>query len=167
MQWSHPETHGDVPPPIRGHTATLFDRKQIIVYGGGDGTVYYDHVYVFDTTTHRWTRPQIAPGPRPAPRRAHSAVMYNNKLWIFGGGTGLTALNDVWALDLSVGLGRPLRWECVRTTGACPTPRGYHTANLVKDVMVVIGGSDAKDAHWDIWILELGRLCLIHFFLLL
>ena len=40
MQWSHPETVGDAPPPSRAHTAILVDKK-LVVYGGGQGGTYY------------------------------------------------------------------------------------------------------------------------------
>ena len=96
MQWSYPETIGDIPPPSRAHTATLVDRK-IVIYGGGQGTTYYDTVYVFDTTTRKWIHPVIA-GDIPPPRCAHTAVLYQGKIWVFGGGNGLTALNDLWCL---------------------------------------------------------------------
>jgi hypothetical protein len=103
MQWTHPDTVGDIPPPCRAHTATLYDRK-LLIFGGGLGSVYYDSVFVLDTTTRKWTRPNIS-GNRPASRRAHFAVFYKGKVWIFGGGNGLSALNDVWTLDVSGGAG--------------------------------------------------------------
>ena len=159
MQWTHPDTVGDLPPPCRAHTATLYDRK-LLVFGGGLGSVYYDAVYVLDTTTRRWIRPNIQSGKRPACRRAHSAVYYKGKVWVFGGGNGLSALNDVWTLDVSGGAGlvgaKPMRWTEIETTGKRPGVRGYHTANLISNIMVVIGGSDGKECYTDVWCLNLG-----------
>ncbi|CAA7262641.1 unnamed protein product [Cyclocybe aegerita] len=161
MQWTHHDTVGDFPPPSRAHTTTFFERK-LIVCGGGLGSTYYDTVYVLDTTTRRWSRPHIAPNPSPAPRRAHSAVCYRGKVWVFGGGNGLTALNDVWTLDVSNNAGastsKPMRWEEVQTFGVKPGARGYHTANLVGNVMVIIGGSDSKECFTDVWCLNLDTL---------
>ncbi|KAG1744459.1 hypothetical protein EDB19DRAFT_1894578 [Suillus lakei] len=164
--WSHPDTLGDVPPPCRAHTATLVDRK-IVVFGGGQGPVYYDSTYIFDTTTRSWFCPLFPhsqfPPLHPAPRRAHTAVLYNGKIYIFGGGNGLTALNDLWTLDVSrldptsqsVG---GLRWSLVETQGEPPAPRGYHTANLVGNVMIVVGGSDGRECFSDVWCLHLDTL---------
>lgn len=160
MQWTHPDTVGDLPPPCRAHTTTLYDRK-LLIFGGGLASTYYDAVYLLDTTTRRWSRPNIAPGPSPAARRAHSAVFYKGKVWVFGGGTGLTALNDLWTLDVSGNAGsssRPMRWTELPTHGKKPTPRGYHTANLVGNIMVVIGGSDGKESFTDVWCLNLDTL---------
>lgn len=166
MQWTHPEVQGDIPKPCRAHTATLVDRK-IYVFGGGEGGEYYNDVYVLDTATRRWYHPLSSDVPEserttpyPPPRRAHTSVLYKNKLWIFGGGNGNNALNDVWTLDLSGGLDR-LRWEEVVTHGEKPSSRGYHTANLIGNVMVLVGGSDGQQCFSDIWCLNLGRLTTI------
>lgn len=156
MQWTHPEVVGDIPPPCRAHTATLVDRK-LIVFGGGEGPLYYNEVYILDTTMRRWIHPTFAPGSIiPPPRRAHTSVLYKGKLWIFGGGNGSTALNDVWTLDVS-GPAERMRWEQVETRGKKPTARGYHTANLIGNVMVVVGGSDGRECFSDIWCLNLGE----------
>src|SRR6266545_5991155 len=158
MQWMLLDTVGDHPPASRAHSATLVDRK-IVIIGGGLGPAYYSSVYIFDTTTRRWHRPHIAPGPSPSPRRAHSAVYYRNKIWVFGGGNGLFALSDLWTLDISCGLSsssRSMRWEEIQTTGLKPTPRGYHSANFIGNIMVVLGGSDSKECYTEVWCLNLG-----------
>lgn len=52
-----------------------------------------------------------------------------------------------------------LKWECVQIEGKKkPGPRGYHTANLVGNVMIVMGGSDGRECFSDIWCLDLGEL---------
>ncbi|KAF9076583.1 hypothetical protein BDP27DRAFT_1313577 [Rhodocollybia butyracea] len=214
MQWSHPTTAGELPPPSRAHTATLVDRK-IYVFGGGQSASYSDTVYVLDTITRKWTKPAVsgvvrdptgqiigsAPGPPsagsgldpvtngngadtaslrsspipsshtygeiPAPRRAHTAV-----------GNGMMALNDVWTLDVA-----KMVWERMNVRGkdsasddctdcggsmrsgrnpygpgGIPSPRGYHTANLVGNMMIVVGGSDGKDCFAEVWCLNLDTL---------
>lgn len=152
MQWSQRDTVGEIPPPCRAHTVTLADRK-LVVFGGGYGPTYYDSVFVLDTHTRTWTRPTIS-GPAPACRRAHTAVLYLQKIWIFGGGNGMTALNDVWTLDVSSM--SKMKWQKIETSGRRPDARGYHSANLVGNVMIVVGGSNGKDLFTDIWLLNLG-----------
>lgn len=153
MQWSRPKMMGELPPPCRAHSATLVDRK-IVFFGGGEDSVYYDKVFVLDTITRRWKQPKIE-GDIPAPRRAHSAVLYRNRIWIFGGGNGMQALNDVWALDVGSGIDN-MRWEKIETRGRKPSERGYNSANLIGNVMVIIGGSDGRECYADVWCLNLG-----------
>ena len=174
MQWSHPKTFGDIPPPCRAHTATLVDRK-IVIFGGGQGGVYYDSTYILDTTTRRWFAPTfptqsqpLSPdaGPlHPGSRRAHTAVLYCGKIYVFGGGNGSSALNDLWTLDVSSLDTLPsdassgsLKWTLVETKGNPPAPRGYHTANVVGNVMVIVGGSNGLECFSDVWYLNLGRV---------
>ncbi|KAJ8469875.1 hypothetical protein ONZ45_g16742 [Pleurotus djamor] len=203
MQWSHPDTTGETPPPCRAHTATFVDRK-LYVFGGGQGPTYYNTTYILDVTTRRWSKLTMpksrstkseASGSEngvikdskpddpsedlefrvPAPRRAHTAVFYAGRIWVFGGGNGMTALNDVWTLDVSSATNRGgddgnsnakggnniyarMRWEERITSGRKPSPRGYHTANLIGSVMVVVGGSDGKECFSDIWALNLDTL---------
>ena len=147
---------GDLPPNCRAHTATLVDRK-IVVFGGGEEVAYYNSIHILDTTTRRWIQPTFPEDTKlPPPRRAHTAVLYKNKIWVFGGGNGTQALNDVWSLDVGGPIER-MRWEQVETRGKKPAARGYHTANLIGNVMVVLGGSDGKDCFSDIWCLNLGK----------
>ncbi|KAF7791577.1 hypothetical protein EIP86_002593 [Pleurotus ostreatoroseus] len=159
MQWANPETTGDVPPPCRAHTATLVDRR-IVVFGGGEGPVYYNTIYALDTVTRRWARPTFPPGTAlPPPRRAHTAVLYRARVYVFGGGNGTQALNDLWALDVGAsGAVERMRWEQLQTRGRKPSPRGYHTANLVGNVMVVMGGSDGRECFSDMWCLNMDNL---------
>lgn len=157
MQWTHPTTCGDVPSPCRAHTATLVDTKLVMI-GGGEGGRYYNGVYVLDTLTHRWSRPTFPADMQiPAPRRAHTSVYYRGKIWVFGGGNGKLALNDLWTLEVgtTANVDR-MKWELMATRGRKPTARGYHTANLIGNVMVVVGGSDGRECFSDIWCLNLG-----------
>ncbi|KAG8744929.1 hypothetical protein FRC10_009164 [Ceratobasidium sp. 414] len=170
--WGKPKPQGDLPPPSRAHTATLVQNRYIFIVGGGQDFVYYNTVYIFDTLTHRWTRPDIQ-GEKPIARRAHTACLHNGRLFIFGGksphdsslrptsrnsvtgGNGTVALNDVWAMDVTVPFDK-LRWEQIKPReGVVPSPRGYHTSNLVGNVMVIIGGSDGRDCYSDIWVMDL------------
>jgi Rab9 effector protein with kelch motifs len=102
---------GDCPPSIRAHSAALFNGYVIIVFGGGswDGqrSVFYNDIYALDTRAHIWTNltPFLEPGsPVPEPRRAHTAVIRKDRMYVFGGGSGKKSLNDLWVLDLSEAL---------------------------------------------------------------
>lgn len=72
---------------------------------------------------------------------------------IFGGGNGHTALNDVWALNVSDP--RALAWEEWPAKGEVPVKKGYHTANLVGEKMIVYGGSDGVHSFADVHVLDI------------
>lgn len=72
-------------------------------------------------------------------------------MYIFGGGDGSRALNDLHALDLQT-----LTWSLVETTGSKPVARGYHSSCLVQDQLIVYGGSDGHGCFGDVHVLNLG-----------
>jgi hypothetical protein len=52
----------------------------------------------------------IANSSTPDRRAAHSAIMHNNTMYIFGGWNGLHALDDIMAYHISSSTWKPL--EC-------------------------------------------------------
>ncbi|KAG0748237.1 hypothetical protein G6F57_003549 [Rhizopus arrhizus] len=163
MIWSKPRTvHPQYgPPPCRAHSCTVVEKDlgygkkshQLYFFGGGNGPDYFQDVYVLDAETLAWSKPDIEPLSRPSKRRAHTSCLWENKLVIIGGGDGARALDDVHMLDIS----KPgqLKWEKLETYGHPPPARGYHTSNLVKDKLVVFGGSDGHDCFEDVHVLDL------------
>ncbi|KAL1925632.1 uncharacterized protein VTP21DRAFT_515 [Calcarisporiella thermophila] len=155
MSWSKPKTHGEPPPPCRAHSCTLVD-KRLFLFGGGDGPVkYFNDLYILNTETLLWTKANTQ-GQPPTPRRAHSSCFYNNKLYIFGGGDGMRALNDVYTLDIKDS--NYMAWSKLSPRGVPPTSRGYHTSNLVGDKWIIFGGSDGHECFSDVNILDLSTL---------
>src|SRR6185312_3158085 len=101
-----------------------------------------------------WSKP-VTFGQVPSPRRAHTTVYYNNCIYVFAGGDGVRALNDVYSLDISDMSN--LVWKRLEPEGRAPTSRGYHTSNLVGSKMIIYGGSDGHDCFRDVHILDLGK----------
>uniref|UniRef100_V5E466 Uncharacterized protein n=2 Tax=Kalmanozyma brasiliensis (strain GHG001) TaxID=1365824 RepID=V5E466_KALBG len=126
--------------------------KRLFVFAGGDGPHYFNDLYIFDTVSLRWSKPEVG-GTAPSPRRAHTCNYYEGQLIVFGGGNGVGALNDVHTLDVN-DLSR-LEWRRMECSGKVPIGRGYHTSNLVDGKLIVIGGSDGHMSFNDIHILRL------------
>lgn len=78
---------------------------------------------------------------------------------MFGGGDGTHALSDLFALDLMDPSN--LRWQNLSPAGPVPVPRGYHTANLVGDKLVVFGGSDGHDCFSDVHVCDLSKFSIL------
>jgi len=174
MYWSRPVTTGDQPPAVRAHSFTAVGTK-LYLFGGGDGNKIYNDLYICDTGPPPPFRPPIflllillllafhvaesmtwkhvaTQGDTPSPRRAHTAVCANGKVYVFGGGDGKKPLGDTYALTL----GDEPSWAKVTTSGTGPPPRAYHTTNIVGQNMIVFGGSDGSKCFGDIFILNLG-----------
>lgn len=162
--WSVPHVVGEIPMPLRAMTCTAVGKK-LVVFGGGDGPTYYNDVYVLDTVNFRWTRPKIIGDRVPSKRRAHTACLYKNGIYVFGGGDGVRALNDIWRLDVSDMT--KMTWKLIsgpeKTTSQSvagkeqqrrPRARGYHTANMVGSKLIIYGGSDGGECFDDVWVYD-------------
>ncbi|KAK4193439.1 Tip elongation aberrant protein 1 [Podospora australis] len=171
FHWSTPHVAGDIPVPLRAMTCTAVGKK-LVIFGGGDGPAYYNDVYVLDTVNFRWSKPRILGDKMPSKRRAHTACLYKNGIYVFGGGDGVRALNDIWRLDVSDIT--KMSWKLVSSPspsaeGKSPNPngstgtsgrdhrpkaRGYHTANMVGSKLIIYGGSDGGECFNDVWVYD-------------
>ncbi|KXX80448.1 Tip elongation aberrant protein 1 [Madurella mycetomatis] len=162
--WSTPHVVGDVPVPLRAMTCTAVG-KRLVIFGGGDGPAYYNDVYVLDTVNFRWSRPRILGDKVPSKRRAHTACLYKNGIYVFGGGDGVRALNDIWRLDVSDI--NKMSWKLISGPSSSadgrspaagkdvrPKARGYHTANMVGSKLIIYGGSDGGECFNDVWVYD-------------
>lgn len=75
-----------------------------------------------------------------ARRSKHTLVAYNNALYVFGGDSGKTMLNDLLKYDIRTG-----KWSrLVSAGGAPPAPRYHHSAVVFGGSMLVFGGYTAE-----------------------
>eukprot|EP00043_Microstomoeca_roanoka_P009556 m.91175 g.91175 ORF g.91175 m.91175 type:complete len:503 (-) comp14620_c0_seq1:1014-2522(-) len=90
------------------------------------------------TLTLTW-RKETATGDWPAPRAAHSMVLHNHSLIVFGGRTRPCRTNEFHELDLL-----NMHWrKAWRATGAYISPRSWQSAVLVEPHhMYIQGGLD-------------------------
>ncbi|WFC93651.1 hypothetical protein MBRA1_000273 [Malassezia brasiliensis] len=120
-----------------GHTLSIVG-SNLLVFGGQVETTFFDELWRFDlnslksTPTWQLVRPT---GPAPARRTGHSAVVYRDRLYIFGGTDGNYHYNDTWCFDLAT-----QTWTELKCVGYIPAPREGHAACMVDDIMYIFGG---------------------------
>jgi N-acetylneuraminic acid mutarotase len=127
------------PPGRLCHTAVVHDSKMYI-YGGHitqPSSEYFHTVkhdmYECNLVTRAWREIPVGEG---APRRTeHTAVVYNNKMIIFGGYSGNGYENSVMVFDFASST-----WQQLMTHGEAPSARSAHTAVVVGKSMYVFGG---------------------------
>ena len=89
----------------------------------------------------------------PCPRGGHTAVLYGDKMLVFGGfgGHGFERkdLNDLFAYDVNQGT-----WKAIETSGESPDPRSEHVAATLGDTMVIYGGCSSRTSFSDVWSLD-------------
>jgi len=65
----------------------------------------------------------------------HSSVLHNNKMYLYGGSSGLSTNSTFYALDMNT-----LLWEPIKTRGDVPPECDEHTAVVHGEEMIIFGG---------------------------
>ena len=116
------------------------------VWGGYDGTTYFNDLYKFNFTTQTWSGVLPVTGTLPSGRYGASAVVYGNYVYIFGGVTP-TNQQDTHRINLST-----LSWSgTLTTTGTKPAFRQAHTAQVYGNLMYIFGGGTGLAATGSIY----------------
>lgn len=138
--WLKPAVSGNAPSAREEHSAVRANNK-IFFYGGlaPDGTILGD-LHVFDAEFNLWFNNPPMTGQLPTPRSGHSAVMYENRMFVFGGHSTDGTLNELRILDTQL-----MSWFSPTVSGTIPKPRQDHAAVMVGYKMIVYGGCSYPD----------------------
>ncbi|XP_034042461.1 tRNA wybutosine-synthesizing protein 4 [Thalassophryne amazonica] len=131
---------GPLPVPRWRHTATVVRHKGkdvLFVFGGRNETeaVLGDGHFLCLDRQH-WTEIPVEGAP-PAPRLSHTACPYQGGAVVFGGlNAAGRPLGDVFVLRP---VDRGFCWDRVEVQPP-PVPRYSHSAHVIEDKLVVVGG---------------------------
>ncbi|RWS21527.1 leucine-zipper-like transcriptional regulator 1, partial [Leptotrombidium deliense] len=138
------------------HTIVSY-KDAIYVFGGDNGKHMLNDFLRYDINDRSWGR-AFTNGVPPAPRYHHSASIYKNSMFIFGGYTGdihsnvnLTNRNDLFEYKFMNG--QWLQWKFIGTT---PVPRSAHGAAVYDDKLWIFAGYDGNARLNDMWYLNLA-----------
>lgn len=145
------QIHSQSHPSEREGQSIVYDDTQAILFGGClfDLSCYND-VWVYSFNTKSWNLQNVGGDVFPGPRGGHSAVLSNEKMYIFGGYTQQHYLRDVYVLDTV-----DWQWDKLETRGIVPGARQGHTAVVYDSQMFVFGGYGEKGYLGDMLVLDL------------
>jgi hypothetical protein len=124
-------TNGELPPPRDGHTS-VFIKAHLIVFGGEcDDGKCEDSLYLLRCDTFAWQHIMVQ-GNLPIGRRDHSAAVFEDTMFIFGGQSDGYFLQDLVAFDLNTLYNGP-RWEYIEPANDGPSGRAGHSAIVHHD----------------------------------
>lgn len=132
-------------PARQFHTASIIEDKMYI-FGGGDGKYWLNDLLVFNLLTYEWEGPIETKGRAPSGRLQHAAIVYDKKIFIFGGEPDrYRQLNDLFYLDIKLNNGTTkVTWHQPITEGVPPPPRVSATGCLVDSEIFFFGGFDGN-----------------------
>eukprot|EP01087_Luapelamoeba_hula_P009092 TRINITY_DN2324_c0_g1_i1.p1 TRINITY_DN2324_c0_g1~~TRINITY_DN2324_c0_g1_i1.p1 ORF type:complete len:1317 (-),score=271.09 TRINITY_DN2324_c0_g1_i1:27-3917(-) len=155
--WRIPTVSGPSPPKRSGHTATYLPRENVIViFGGTDGTRHFNDMYFLTLSTNNlavvWSEVQQR-GNIPVGRQSHTAIGYQNRLFIFGGETHKGPV-----ADMQIFCYNDRTWITPEIYGSAPIARYGHTASAIGSNMIIFGGSSPRGYLDDVAVFNMESL---------
>ncbi|CEP12984.1 hypothetical protein [Parasitella parasitica] len=137
-QWSRVRTKGKFPLERAGHSTCVSDDGIMYIFGGHFQRKYLGDLCAFNVRDYpakaEWDFINYE-NQGPAPRSGHISVIYDKKLYVFGGMNANHLFNDIWCFDLVA-----CTWHQISAVGFIPAPRESCAAALVNDTIYIFGG---------------------------
>lgn len=146
--WEQVRIESKLPSSRSGHSLTNYNGT-LYLFGGCDldGTCYND-VQEYSVSSKLWSSVSTS-GSTPTAREGHIAILVGHYLYIHGGSTFTSLLDDVHKLNL-----RTFEWEEVDIAGSCE-PIAYHAGVLHEHGLIFIyGGYTSEGLSSEIIILD-------------
>ncbi|CAL6066891.1 Kelch_repeat-containing protein [Hexamita inflata] len=135
------------PTPRRGHTIASNGTNLYLFGGDSQGSCMND----FWIYSNQWQ--QVKTTNTPCARYGHSSVIYNNKLYIYGGKNPTTKslLDDFCVLDLDT-----LTWSYIQCNEN-PCGRYGHSLLQLDNKLYLFGGTTSAGRVSDLWQFDLSQ----------
>lgn len=143
-----------VPPTPRDRHCAVAYKNSFYIFGGFDGTSRVNDFYEFDFTTMVWKRivTNVANSSAlPSPRHSHSAVVYQDSMFVFGGYDG-SYRSDFYEYNFLNNT-----WTNIHPIGRSPRARYRATTVTYKNKMILYGGHDGTRHLSDMHVFDLDK----------
>lgn len=143
------------PTNRRGHSSVIYGDSMFVFGGFEDLKGSSAQLWEYNLICERWELRNLSSTSacHPEPRHGHSAVIYRDSMYIYGGLSNLKPLNDLWRWSW-----RDKRWYKVRTKGKSPGHLHGHSAILAFDSMFIFGGERNGRSTRALWRLNFANL---------
>ncbi|KAH9414813.1 hypothetical protein DERP_008654 [Dermatophagoides pteronyssinus] len=133
----------------RGHSAVVYQNIMCIYGGYQDIKGSTSEIWTFNLDTEEWylEGTNFKKDSAPLPRHGHSAIVYKESMYIYGGMSNLNVRNDFWSWNF-----KTKEWNRVKTNRTNPGVRSFHSAIVVLDSMFIYGGERSNGNHTnELW----------------
>jgi len=124
-------------------------KDKLITFGGWNGfsRTWFNDLNIFDLNTKHWERIDVTGDP-PSNRTSHTALVYNDCMYVFGGFSGTHYLNDLQEFNLETKTWTDISNQCI---GKPPSPRSRFAAVIHRDCMYILGGWNRTEYFADLF----------------
>lgn len=141
MEWKFHSNYGI---GISHHSCVLYSEKLFIFGGLTDQGIPINELKTWNIIHKNWET--ILPiGDVPSPRSHHSACVFNEEIYLFGGYSSPFRFNDIYSLNMNNGI-----WKKIQVNGKRTRRLSEHSANIINYSMIVYGGFNGKKVFNDL-----------------
>jgi len=143
-EWKQVRVQGEMPPSRSGHSAVLLPQSNSMLVFGGEhqpNQPLLNDIWMFDFASCNWQKTQVT-GLAPRGRKHHTAVEYEDRLYVFGGTDSRATFNDFYIFDI-----KGKQWHAHEGAGFPPTERFGHVAVVHNRRMHVFGGLETVQMY--------------------
>ena len=113
----------------------------MVIFGGFEHGQRINTLASFSFTTQEWVHIEPKGAEAPPPRAGHSAVIYGDKMWIFGGKSNDNdKLLDLWSFDFAKQVWQQIKVEMENGGQVTIVGRSGHSATIYEGHMIVFAG---------------------------
>jgi hypothetical protein len=142
--WSNIKNDNQNIVPRCDQSAVVFGDSMFIFGGISSKGSPLDELLEFKFEMQSWSIIQ-GDGNKPSARSGHSAVVFENVMYIFGGKSADDQpLGDLYEFNFE-----NLKWTKIHTTGTAPSPRYDYSAVVYKESIFIFGGTDGVNKLGD------------------
>jgi len=149
-KWSLLPSKGKVPLPRSGAKGVSYDNK-LYFFGGyqkKSGNFYKDLFY-YDLAKEQWYDVgALQSGEMPSQRTDHSVVLWDGRLYVYGGYDGKKRFGDLFKCCIK---NKKYKWKEIQSEGIQPLNRFGHSAVVYQNSMFIFGGWNGHDTMNDIF----------------
>lgn len=133
MIWRRLDSENQSFPPKMDSHSCVYYKERLVFFAGYINGYRSNLIHIFEIPSESWEVLQLN-GPQS--RSNHSASIYKNFLYIFGGlDEDHSALNDFWKLNLET-----WHWSQINLKGDSPAARSGHTCTIYRNYLILFGG---------------------------
>ncbi|XP_036401536.1 host cell factor 2 [Megalops cyprinoides] len=143
LNWEGRNINSQSTAPVnrKGHSAVVFEPAMYIYGGYIDMKGSSQEFWRFDFDTRAWSMLAPVQGEAsPGPRHGHSAMTYQDCMYLFGGLMGLREQSDFWRWSFS-----SCSWSSIKSLSG-PSKLVGHSAVGYRDNMLVFGGGGTQSS---------------------
>jgi len=149
--WSYVFTTGEPPSYRDFHSATAIDNRMFVFGGRGDQSaphhstmeLYCNSIVYLDVVERKWHKP-VTVGKLPVGRRSHSAFVYKDQIYIFGGFNSIKGehFNDLHRFNPYT-----MTWQRLEPLGEAPSKRRRQSCVVSGNRMFLFGGTSPANEN--------------------